>query len=166
MKKLLLATALALLSAFAHAAPASAESIERLLTLTRMESMLDGMYANVDQLMRQAMRQRIGNRTLDADQQRLLDELTGKFVVVMRQEFNWATLKPHYMRIYQETFEQEEIDGLIAFYSSPAGQAFVSKMPTVMQKSMNLAQEQLRTLAPRMAEVIEQAMREAKVPRQ
>ena len=166
MKRFLLASALALSGAVAQADPPTTESIERLLTLTRVESMLDGMYANVDQLMRQSMRQRVGTRSLDTEQQRVLDELPGKFVAVMRQEFNWSTLKPQYLRIYQETFEQEEIDGLIAFYSSPAGQAFVSKMPTVMQKSMILAQDQLRTLTPRMTEVVEQAMRDAKIPRQ
>lgn len=68
--------------------------------------------------------------------------------------------------IYQETFEQEEIDGLDAFYGSPAGQAFVAKMPVVMQKSMSLLQEQMQILVPRMAQVIEQAMKEAKIPKQ
>ena len=31
---------------------------------------------------------------------------------------------------------QEEVDGLIAFYESPAGQAYIAKMPAVAQKSM------------------------------
>jgi uncharacterized protein len=79
---------------------------------------------------------------------------------------NWSTLKPHYVRIYQEAFEQEEIDGLIAFYSSPAGQAFIGKMPVVMQKSITLAQNQMQNLMPKMVQVIDQTIKEAKIPRQ
>lgn len=166
MKKFLFALAIAALASGARAAPASAESIERLLTLTRTEALLDTMYANTDQMMRQSMRQTLGTRALSAEQQRVIDDLPAKFVAAMRQDFNWATLKPHYMRIYQEAFEQEEIDGLNAFYGSPAGQAFVAKMPVVMQKSMSLLQDQMRTLVPRMSQVIEQAMKEAKIPKQ
>lgn len=166
MKKILSSLAFAAFVGGAQAAPASAESIERLLAMTRVESLLDTVYGNTEQMMRQSMRQTLGSRPLTAEQQRVVDELPGKFVATMRQEFNWSTLKPLYVRIYQESFEQAEIDGLIAFYASPAGQAFIDKMPLVMQKSMTLVQEQMRTLMPRMGQVIEQTMRDAKIPRQ
>lgn len=45
-------------------------------------------------------------------------------------------MEPIQIPIYRETFEQAEIDGLIAFYGSPVGQAFVNKMPTVSQKGI------------------------------
>ncbi len=166
MKKFLSALVLAASAMLAQAAPASTESIERLLALTRVESLLDSMYASTEQMMRQNMRQSLGNQPLTAEQQRVVDALPGKFSQVMRQEFNWSTLKPMYVRVYQETFEQSEIDGLIAFYASPAGQAFVDKMPLVMQRSMALMQEQMRSILPRMTREIEQAMKDAKIPRQ
>ncbi len=169
MKKFLIALALAASAAasgVAQAAPASAESIERLLALTRVETLLDSMYGNLEQLMRQNMRQSLGDRPLTAEQRRVIDELPGRFSKVMRQEFNWSTLKPMYVRVYQESFEQPEIDGLIAFYASPTGQAFVDKMPLVMQKSMALMQEQMRTLVPRMTREIEQTLKDAKIPQQ
>jgi hypothetical protein len=42
---------------------------------------------------------------------------------------------------YSETFSQEEVDGLIAFYQSPAGKAYVEKMPTLLQKTMGQMQQ-------------------------
>ena len=42
----------------------------------------------------------------------------------------WDKLRPLYVRIYQESFTQEEIDGLIVFYESPAGIAFVERWPS------------------------------------
>ncbi len=166
MKKTLFTLALAAAASLAQAAPASPESIERLLVLTRVESLLDSIYASTEQMMRQSMRQTLGDRPLSADQQRVVDDLPGRFGKILRQEFNWSTLKPLYVRVYQESFEQSEIDGLIDFYASPTGQAFVAKMPMVMQKSMTLMQEQMRTIMPRMTREIDHALQDAKIPRQ
>ena len=47
-------------------------------------------------------------------------------------------------------FTQEEIDGLIAFYESPAGATFVEKMPVVMQKSMSIMQSRAATVMEKM----------------
>jgi hypothetical protein len=66
-------------------------------------------------------------------------------------------IAPPLRQIYQESFTQEEIDGLIAFYESPAGVAFVEKMPFAMQKSMSIMQSRM---AP-MMEKIKAAMKEA-----
>ena len=41
-------------------------------------------------------------------------------------------MKDRYVQVYRETFSQEEIDGLIAFYQTPVGQYFVTSddLPT------------------------------------
>jgi len=155
--------ALALVAANAWAEPPTPESVEALLAATRAETMMNSMYAVVEQSMRDGMRQSMQGKTLTDEQQRVLDAVPGKFIAVMREEFNWPKMKPLYVQLYRETFDQEEIDGLIAFYRSPAGQAFVNKMPTVMQKSMAISQAQLQTFLPKMRAAMEQAMAEAKV---
>jgi hypothetical protein len=71
-------------------------------------------------------------------------------------------MRPLYIQIYQESFTQEEIDGLIAFYKSPLGIAFVEKMPLVMQKSMTIMQSRTGPLMEKMKAVIDQAMADAK----
>lgn len=38
--------------------------------------------------------------------------------------------------IYDKHLDEKTIDGLIAFYKTEAGQAFVEKMPSIMQESM------------------------------
>ncbi len=86
-----------------------------------------------------------------------------KFAEVMRQEFTWAKLQPIYVNIYQESFTQEEIDGLIAFYRSPAGDALVKKMPLVLQKSMGAMQGMLGPMAEKMKAAMQEAMAEAKI---
>lgn len=162
MKHLLATLAISLFASAAAAAPASQASVEELLALTRAESMIDAMYPQIEQVMRQSMKTAQGDKPISAEQQRVVDIMSAKFVAIMREEFNWEKFKPQFTQIYQETFEQEEIDGLIAFYKSPAGQASVVKMPTVMQKAMVLSQEQMKVIYPKMQAAIKQAVSEAK----
>ena len=126
---------------------------------------MDSMYRNVGQIMRQSMQKVVAGKLLAPEQQQILDALPGKFLAVMRTELTWDALKPQYVQLYRETFDQEEIDGLLAFYRSTAGQAFVNKIPTVLQKSMAISQSRMQTLLPRMRAAIEQALAEAKLTR-
>ena len=67
------------------------------------------------------------------------------------------------MQLYRDTFEQEEVDGLLVFYASPAGQAYVNKMPVVMQKSMALSQSLMQSIIPKMTAAMQDAIAEAKI---
>src|ERR1041385_1773987 len=149
MRVFLLATSL-LLALSARAAPATPESIEQLLTLTRTESILDSVYANMDQIMRQAMAESLKGQKLTPEQQRFIDAAPARFARVVREELSWDKLRPMYVQIYQQSFTQEEIDALTAFYRTPAGMAFVAKMPAVMQRSMGAMQSRMGPLLDKM----------------
>jgi hypothetical protein len=155
--------ALVLFVCAAHAAPASQESIEALLVATKAESLVDGMYGNIEQAMRRSLAAATQGRPVSEEQQRILDAMPAKFSKVMREEMSWPKMRPLYIQIYQESFSQEEIDGLLAFYSSPAGQAFVAKMPVVMQRSMEVMQSQMVPLMEKMKAAMQEAVAEAKL---
>jgi hypothetical protein len=146
-----------------RAAPPTDESIDTLLTLTKTASLLESMYGNMEQVMRQTMAQAVAGKSLSAEQQRFLDAAPARFVGVMRQELSWESLKPVYLKIYRENFTQEEIDGLISFYQSPVGTAFASKMPIVMQESMTSMQSRMKPMMEKMRAAMKQALEEAKV---
>ena len=80
----------------------------------------------------------------------------------MREEMTWDKLRRLYVQIYQQSFIQEEIDGLIAFYESPAGVAFVEKMPFVMQKSMSIMQSRMAPMIEKMKAAMKEAIAEPK----
>jgi len=73
---------------------------------------------------------------------------------MMHEQLNWKTLQPQYVKLYTKTFSQQEIDGLIAFYSSPAGQAYLAKMPLLMQHSMQLMQAQMQDMMPKIMQIL------------
>lgn len=159
-----LATLICLTAALAtaQAAPPSAASIEALLTVTKAERMMDGMYASVEQMMRQGMQQAAQGQNLSDEQRRLLDAAPPRLVKVMREELSYAALKPLYVEIYREAFTQDEIDGLLAFYRSPAGAAMIDKMPLVMQRSMQAVQQRMGPMMEKLRQAMEAAVAEAK----
>jgi hypothetical protein len=53
---------------------------------------------------------------------------------------SWRNMKPVYVRIYVDTFNQEEIGGISDFYRSSAGQALLKKTPLLTQNIMQAMQ--------------------------
>ena len=62
--------------------------------------------------------------------------------------------------IYRELFTQEEINSLIDFYQSPAGQAMVKKMPLIQNKTVQIYQKILARAMPRIQKVMEETLKE------
>lgn len=147
----------------AHAAPPSDASIATLLSVTQSDKMLETMYANMEQMIRQGMQQAVTGKTLTDEQKRVMELAPARLAKVMREEITWASMEPSIVKVYRETFDQTEIDGLIAFYQSPVGQSFVSKMPLVMQRSMEASQTQLQAFMPKLQAAMRDVMKEAKL---
>jgi hypothetical protein len=149
----------------AVAAPPSDASIEELLTLTRSESMVDGLNANIEQMMRAAMAETAQRERLSPTQQRMLEQFPARLAAILREESNWSAIKPDLVAIYREVYTQDELDAQLAFYRSPGGQAMIDKMPQVLQQSMAMGERQMRRLMPRLQAALKEAAAEAKAAR-
>ena len=154
-----------LVAGAASAAPPSEASIDDLLAATRVERLLDSMLVNVEQTMRESMTRAAGPQPPSAEQRRVIDAGIAKFIAVMREEMSLARMRPLYAEIYRDTFTQEEMDGLLAFYRSPIGAAFIEKMPVVLQKSQSVVQTRLGPLMEKMKSAMNQTMEEARAVR-
>jgi hypothetical protein len=163
MKKILASFTLVVCAFSALAAEPTDASVDKLLTLTKAESLMESIHGNVEQNMHQGMKQATAGKKLTEEQTRFLDNAQKKFADSMRQELTWASLKPTYIKIYKETFDQEEIDGLTAFYSTKVGQSYINKMPVAMQKTMAAVQQRMAPIMTKMGETMKAALAEAKV---
>lgn len=168
MRKLLLTLIMTIVVSHAAATPPSVESIETLLAITKSEAMMDSMYANMQPMMRLAMQQgrqiREGS-TLTPEQQRIADSFSAKLGELLRTEVSWEKLKPQFIEIYRDSYDQQEIDDLIAFYRSKTGQAFVTKMPVVAQKVMVMTLSRIEAIAPKMTALSLEFAKEIKLAR-
>lgn len=136
MKRLLLSLALVCSTAFAADTKPSDASIKELLTVSESQSVVEGIWGQVDGMMKGMLAQVGQGKALNATQQAAVDSFQAKYLALMREQISWAKLEPMYVRIYQDALSQEEVDGMIAFYKTPAGKAMIKKMPVLIQRIM------------------------------
>ncbi len=157
MKKLLaLALSLAL-SALGYAAPPTPESVENLLLLVHSEKTLDSLFQSMDGLMKSTISRSLPTQANTSERKKVADAVQDKFFHALKEELSWDRMKPLFVQIYSESFSQEEIDGLTAFYTSPVGQAYIDKLPVILQKTMALAQARVLPMMQRVQEAMKQA---------
>jgi hypothetical protein len=137
-------------------APPSEASVKQLLELSHAHQVLDNMMSQMDGLMRNAMQQATHGQSPSPEVQKSFEKARNDVQKAFKEKFTWSKLEPVYVRIYQKSWTQDEIDGMIAFYKTPTGQSVINKMPVVMQNSMN---ETMQMMAPLM-ERVEQMQQE------
>jgi uncharacterized protein len=149
-------------AAAANNAPASDASIREMLELTNARQIIDSMKGQMNTVMSTAMQNAMRGQTLTPEKQAILDRTTAKMSAAAADMLNWDTLQPIYMRTYRESFTQDEIDGVIKFYKSHAGQAYVKKLPLVMQNVMQEMQGFMKPLQEKMMAIQRESMQELK----
>ena len=162
IRTVLTISAVLLIGTSVVAAPASDESVATLLELAQVQTTMDSMTGGYEKILREGLNQTYHERGVSIEQQKVLDGMVPKFVALLREEMNWAKLKPLYIASYQETFDQAEIDGLIQFYKSAAGRSFVKKMPVLQDKTAALTQAHIRALVPKIKTAVADALVEAR----
>ena len=85
---------------------------------------------------------------------------------LIAKQLDWASVRKDYVALYASTFTEEELQGIIDFYKSAPGQAFVKKQPELMKKSMDLNQAKMAEIMPTIQQLImQQSTKGSQVPR-
>ncbi len=79
---------------------------------------------------------------------------------LIRTELSWQQLEQPMITIYSSVFTEEELQGIITFYQSDAGQKMVKRQPELMQASMAVMQEQSMLLMPKIKQLSEKQLKE------
>jgi hypothetical protein len=127
--------------------------IEEMMQLSNMDRMTTQMMDQVKTMLSSQL------SSIPAEARQAADEMQQKMMKLLADRLNWDKAKPAYIKLYSETFTESEIDGIVGFYKSPSGQAMLSKMPVLMQKSMAVGQQLMGDVMPeieRMAEELKQ----------
>jgi hypothetical protein len=158
----LLAAALAFSITTTQAAPPSDASINQLLEVSKAGKLMDSVWAQMDGFMKTSMQQVTKGKPLSAAEQAIMDKQQTKMIAIMKDELSWAKIKDGFVQVYRETFSQEEVDGIIAFYKSPAGQAFIDKQPALMKNTMTLMQQRMGPIMQKIQQMTEETAKEIK----
>jgi hypothetical protein len=81
---------------------------------------------------------------------------------MMNAHMSWQVMKPVYVGTYDETFTTEELRPLVAFMKSPAGQAYIDKMPAMVGSIMKRMQQVVADMMPDIQKLNADFMQEMK----
>ncbi|MEK0447020.1 MAG: hypothetical protein RLZZ399_2341 [Verrucomicrobiota bacterium] len=124
------------------AEPASDASLREFMSVSGASKTMDSLHGMIDGMMDGALPPGFAT-SLTPEQQASFKSFKQKAAQTVREEMSWAKMEPVFLEIYRGVFSQEEIDGIIAFHKSPVGQAFVSKAPILMSKTMEVMQRKM-----------------------
>ncbi|BFI94660.1 MAG: DUF2059 domain-containing protein [Rhodanobacter sp.] len=147
-------------TAAASSQPASRASINELLQVTQSHKLIDSMTARMDGMLRQSIARATAGKPIDAGEQKIIDAQVDKMETLMQQEVSWDSLQPMYVDIYSKTFTQQDINGMLAFYRSPAGQAMIAKMPALMAQLMQSVQSRMAALMPKIQQISDETTKQ------
>ena len=121
---------------------------EELLNLMNVQESIEKSFEMLKQMMpaqMEKMKQATGQTNMPSN----VSIPTDKMMDLMAQELSWNKLKADYITLYAETFTEDEMKGVIAFYKSPAGQAFGKKQPELIKRSVELSQKMMIQIMPK-----------------
>ncbi len=151
-------------AAFADDAPPSDTSIQELTTLARSQELFSGMKSQMDAMISSSMKEASQGQTMTPERQAVLDRMRARMTAAYDDALDAQAMQIVMVRVYQATFTQGEVDGLIAFYKTPAGQALINKAPLLMQNTMNEMRAVMRPLTQQIAQIKREGEQELKAP--
>jgi uncharacterized protein len=155
---LALGSLLALQPAFADSPKPSELSVRHLLEAMHTGDALNEAFAHMDDMLRASMKD-VNDRPLNAEQQKIRDEMHAKIVALMKQQLDWSTtLEPIMVESYRDTFTQQEVDALLGFYGTPLGKSVADKLPAASQQMVRLMQQRIREMMPQIQEMVRDSM--------
>lgn len=125
----------------------SEASIKQLFVLTEDRKLSDEMLKQMEATMKTAMQQVTQGKQVTPELQKDTEKIEARLMKFFKEELDWNKLEPFHVRVYQQSYTQQEIDGLLAFYKTPAGQALIKKQPVVLRNTMA---EMQKTMGPMM----------------
>ncbi len=117
-------------------APASREDIQRYLDAMDTPEMMKKMMTAMTQQMHRIVHEQVQKQSkLPAD----FEAREDKIMDDMFKDFPVQELIDVMIPVYQKHFTKGDVDGLVAFYSSPTGKKVLKEMPAIMSESMQSA---------------------------
>ncbi|MBV8709775.1 MAG: DUF2059 domain-containing protein [Acidobacteriaceae bacterium] len=146
--------------------PKKAALIEELFRITKPETLIEqalGQYkAAFSQAATQGFNQEVRKFDDPAKYQADFSRLQERVFNLLNQRLNWQKIKPQYMQAYSDTFSTDELSGMLAFYRSPAGQAYINKTPGLMAKFGAIGQQQMAGTGPEIQKMMNDFMADLK----
>jgi len=125
-------------------------SIKDLLAVTQARNMLEGSFAQTDAMLRSTAQKAFSKVKLSPRQEKIFQDRQGKLIEIAKEDLSYDVLEPLVIDIYQKSFTEKEVKGMLTFYKSEAGKAVIAKIPLVNQQALQLIQNRAEKLTPKL----------------
>ncbi len=151
----LIAQAAAAAAPSAAASPAHTAKAKQLLDATNTSSGIQQQLAGLRDRVKELASQQFAGTQFNPAQTALQNEYLKKVQDILADETDWAKLSPRVTQVYADSFTDAEIDSIVAFYKTPAGQALLAKTPATEQKVNAIISANIKEMQPRLQELTE-----------
>lgn len=150
-------------TAQAQSKPSEA-SVRHLLDVMQVRQIVQTMSTQMDAMFDNMVNRQLEGQNITPEQHKQIDARRDAMRDAMKGLLSWESMESLYLKVYGDTFSQQEIDGMTAFYTSPAGQAVIAKMPLAMKNSMSEIQERMREVIPKIQQMAKETADQVKSP--
>jgi hypothetical protein len=149
------------------------EQLTKLFELMRIKQQISSMTKMMPAMMRQQMQAHVKEMqknhpelaAMTEEQRQASMKVESKFMEKVVDLYTSDEMIADMEGIYQKHLTRSDVDGIIAFYSSPAGQHMVDMAPVIMQEyvplMMQRTQERIKPLMDEMSKEMEQIAKPA-----
>ena len=123
--------------------------VEQLLSAMNVEQQQKEMMDQMTQMVIDQFKDQMSKQgNLSPAEMARLEDRQKKLFALIADKTSWQKMKPVFVKAYADTFTEPEIDGIVAFYKTPAGKAMIEKQPMLNTKIMQTVQAQMADLMP------------------
>ena len=134
--------------------------VKELFATMHMDHMLDQMMHSIQGEVQAMAQETSGAEQISPEQKKLMQDFMDKSMKVVNDSVGWAALEPEYVKLYAATYSEEEIDGILAFYKSPVGQAMLAKTPQLSAGGMQIVHSRMGDFQPKIQALQQEYMKE------
>lgn len=125
---------------------------EEVIALLHSERGVQQVADNISKQVAQAAEKAVGTDPTP-DKKAKLDQFEQQAHQLIEAQLGWKALQPGFVDIYAKAFTDEQLDGIIAFYKSPAGAALLANMPDVNTQIGQLGSSHVNAVQPQLQQL-------------
>jgi hypothetical protein len=138
------------------------DSIRQLLQITQAQKILKAASEQLDTMFDGMMKKQLEGENVTPEQQQAIQAGRHAAEDMVKDLLSWDAMEKLYLKVYGETFTQAEVDGMIAFYSSPSGQAVIAKLPLATRNTMTEMQQRMQQMIPKLQQMAKETAEQIK----
>ncbi len=105
-----------------------------LVDLLNVKSRLDTAFEAAPKLQQQMM----DTQRFSPEQRESIRKHVQASMEAVKRSMNWQTMKPAFVKIYADAFDESDLEGMIVYYKGPVGQKWIEKQPQIQAATMQV----------------------------